>query len=712
MARTPLFPRGGDFTSWALTVTQRIERDYAELKNIMVEDDDLRSLSAAIVTNITSVSSAINTDIHSISAVLATDFYSNDASVYAVAVSDNASLYALVGADLRSLSVDLDAAIRSTSFVIKQDITSVAADIVAGTYGGAVFATDLRSVSADIQLNSIDPISNTVSILAVFIHGSLSTAEALVHGSLSTAEAFVRGSLSSAEVYLRGSISNTISVIAANLNAVSNTVSILAAQVVNVKAPPYNATGDGATDDTAAVKAALVASAGKILYFPPGQYKLYGGLTLTAGSVHMMGAGMQSSELTWAATATSVGIFLYGTDADHFHHVSDLRLSTSKDGGTALTFDYTAEIVSVTGGIHITLDRVAPRFIAERLYILGVGAGDDPTVNNWYGGIEGIAAVNATIRDCNIVCAAQSVVGGWRAKDANRYAINYYGSPITTDNGHPIVLYVTNCNITYPFVGVNFLNVEGCFVLDNNIIFGDQGVVVNSTTITGGSVYHHPQLSCLGNHINMFTACVDVEGQVQITIADNLFYGSQSNVNGVGVNIHSDATEVVVCHNQFESWGTSGWIGVNMFGDNGIISDNLFKQNTTSPNSAAYPIVLGAASSNVKGSNNLLQGTWTGGKVVLDSGTGNTVNEHMEAGTRQANISVAAGQLVTISFSTTFDNVIKSVVASPMNSGTVTGDDWVAINSYSLGGFILRYNLASTISNTGTRSVHFMAFGH
>lgn len=64
MARTPLFPRGGDFTAWALNITQRIERDYAQL----TADD--HSISAVITADLHSVSAVINTDIRSLSATL------------------------------------------------------------------------------------------------------------------------------------------------------------------------------------------------------------------------------------------------------------------------------------------------------------------------------------------------------------------------------------------------------------------------------------------------------------------------------------------------------------------------------------------------------------------------------------------------------------------------------------------------------------------
>lgn len=68
MSRIPLLSRTGDIVNWALNITQRIERDYAELK-LLANDaiSNLLSASAAIKTDISSVSAVIETRIDSLS---------------------------------------------------------------------------------------------------------------------------------------------------------------------------------------------------------------------------------------------------------------------------------------------------------------------------------------------------------------------------------------------------------------------------------------------------------------------------------------------------------------------------------------------------------------------------------------------------------------------------------------------------------------------
>ncbi len=68
---------------------------------------------------------------------------------------------------------------------------------------------------------------------------------------------------------------------------------LLAVGVINVTDAPYNATGDGVTDDTAAIQAAIdaaEAAGGGIVYLPPGNYYISAALEMSS-SVTLRGTG-------------------------------------------------------------------------------------------------------------------------------------------------------------------------------------------------------------------------------------------------------------------------------------------------------------------------------------------------------------------------------------------------------------------------------------
>lgn len=120
MARTPLFPRAGDFASWALNITQRIERDYAQLQastdSLSVAfTADLRSVSAVIKLDINSVSSVIKTDISSVSAAIKLDISSVSAAITTAYDAADRSVSACVHADIASASSLLQTSINTVS---------------------------------------------------------------------------------------------------------------------------------------------------------------------------------------------------------------------------------------------------------------------------------------------------------------------------------------------------------------------------------------------------------------------------------------------------------------------------------------------------------------------------------------------------------------------------------------------------------------------
>lgn len=104
---------------------------------------------------------------------------------------------------------------------------------------------------------------------------------------------------------------------------------------INVKHPPYNATGDGVTDDGAAIQAAL--DTGKKIYIPYGTYKYSTGLVIPRAShAVIVGDGITRSILKYTGSgkalsySTSVVNIVRGTILRDF--MLDCQTSTATHG--------------------------------------------------------------------------------------------------------------------------------------------------------------------------------------------------------------------------------------------------------------------------------------------------------------------------------------------------------------------------------------------
>jgi len=79
------------------------------------------------------------------------------------------------------------------------------------------------------------------------------------------------------------------------------------AAFINAAAPPYNATGNGTTDDTAAIKAAIAAlpANGGIVFLPAGTYLVSSTINLTAYQ-RLVGAGVNATQINSTAATFNI----------------------------------------------------------------------------------------------------------------------------------------------------------------------------------------------------------------------------------------------------------------------------------------------------------------------------------------------------------------------------------------------------------------------
>ena len=106
-----------------------------------------------------------------------------------------------------------------------------------------------------------------------------------------------------------GNISNSTAIATGSTNARS--LANRFADVVNVK--DFGAVGDGVTDDTIAIKAAIVAGAGKVVFFPAGTYSYAGNTPASASGTTLQGEGRNSSIIKVMTASPSNVFWMAGT---------------------------------------------------------------------------------------------------------------------------------------------------------------------------------------------------------------------------------------------------------------------------------------------------------------------------------------------------------------------------------------------------------------
>lgn len=123
--------------------------------------------------------------------------------------------------------------------------------------------------------------------------------------------------------------------------------------VHNVKA--YGAKGDGTTDDTAAIQAAIDAAelVGGTVYFPPGTYLISSALVVDASGIALRGAGRDTKIKQSSTTADALQAEGYS------HHVENLLVEGPASGsGRGIVYDNgtgTVPTIGLTTWINVTV---------------------------------------------------------------------------------------------------------------------------------------------------------------------------------------------------------------------------------------------------------------------------------------------------------------------------------------------------------------------
>jgi len=197
--------------------------------------------------------------------------------------------------------------------------------------------------------------------------------------------------------------------------------------VLNVR--DFGATGNGSTDDTVAIQAALnaVALPGAIVFFPPGDYKVTS-LTVSSRPTRLVGAGWASSLVTPSPSANLLTI-PSATSQITVEHLY-FRSSVTRTGGwyvNNLSNNFRMSnfhMLGASGGIRSTGTVVTIERGSMRDGVGGTGIGiqiDDgydvsirdvvmANAVNLFAGIKVTQCGDLTIEDCNLMVCGDTLV--------------------------------------------------------------------------------------------------------------------------------------------------------------------------------------------------------------------------------------------------------------------------------------------------------------
>ena len=487
--------------------------------------------------------------------------------------------------------------------------------------------------------------------LSVFVNGSKQIVSTNYIETSSTIVTFTSG-LNVGDVvdFITAISTSTSATSAANISyneggtgAVTTNVQAKLQQTVSVK--DFGAVGDGTTDDTAAIQAAINASSinGAILYFPAGTYKVSStSLNALTGLSNVKLQGVKGAT-TIFLTSTSTTTAIIGSQSAVFNFEID-----------GIIFDGNIASIPFTGVYCVKFDNIAGFQATNCVFqnstldgiLLGTTLAKQILVENCVFQTIGIAGTGAN---------------GIRVYNNEGIQINrnyFYGFIISPIDTNPSTLYdnLSNTVITNNFIQ----NATSGWKSGISVIslLGDRFLVQGNTIINGGSggqimVHAYPSgrsvrdYKIIGNSLFNSTGTGIVVNQDQNTdviVTNNNIkncVGSGILVTNINTPPYSSTTPVIISDNIIEDSSSATYVNTNQpsciqiaQAENVIISDNY----CVTPRWAGISIQSG--SNNIFAQDNTIIGqqgiaptdlsTNAGGGIVVSPGgysySGNVTN--------------------------------------------------------------------------------------
>lgn len=387
----------------------------------------------------------------------------------------------------------------------------------------------------------------------------------------------------------------------------ARTLSARFADVANVC--DFGATGDGATDDTAAIQAAI--GSGRPTYFPAGDYKISAALTLPAGAVVTGPGGATSGQRARIFTSGSGGGNVNIFTATSVANIAVSGLYLEFNGGSTLYYD-----VFLTG---VTNARIENNYFKG-----GRGVGAWEATSN-------VKVVNNTFDTCVFAIAGQAT--------SPTYVTDVLFEGNTVFNCPDDYVDLNACcrhwriigNHFYDNTGVTNTTKDAAEMLDcgghpSDTDYCEHITVANNTYDLGGVFYtairvKHParNVTITGNIIRNSRTTVTVNdvagifssGSEQITIANNVLQGVY---RGISIDVPTGVSTVdgiIVAHNNIRAVTEHGIIlapsGSSLDYSSVLIDGNVV--DAVTPTANQYGIYI-----------NRTTGAWLKGNIVKNFG--------------------------------------------------------------------------------------------
>ena len=338
--------------------------------------------------------------------------------------------------------------------------------------------------------------------------------------------------------------SSLVGYIGAGSGNVATTVQAKLRQIISVK--DYGATGDGTTDDTLAIQAAVAASSGKALYFPAGTYIVSDIITMVSNAVIYGDQGITTLKLkskTYVAANVSIfvltsitNVYIYGL----IFNGNKGNIGTTRNPintiylTTKVTFD-TCEWINCEG-ICLNISTSVDSFAVLNCRFISCGGATDNS--------DGYR--NQAI--------AFSSSAGARSKDIEITGNYFFAQGLDC---------ISMCNLDD-------------VVVSNNAAYDSYSFLYNNPTpyrtinlsVTGNVIYNTNQGS-LNNTVN--PVAIDLPRVSNATITGNAIYKCEQS----GIGIFDESVNVVVSGNSLVDCGYKGvsWYGgISVGGGNGTAS--------------------------------------------------------------------------------------------------------------------------------------------